>query len=149
MIYNNYERGKDNVRAVIVSTSQLNISQTAIAFNSVTVLIVSYGDLYAYHTRFTSSRAEYEIVPPSIHLKFFKFERNVINATLIYISEDKWYKFSYDSSAIEDMTVSRNIIEEDVINSNSEIQFKSTQIEGLKAFNNSFWSYISVLTFQY
>ena len=143
-IHNNYERRKYNFGAVILSMSQLNMSHTAITFNSVTVLILSYENLHAYHTRFTSNRAEYGIITPSIRLKFCKFEENVINATLIYISENKSYKFLSDSSAIEDLTVSRNIIEEDVINSNSEIQFKSIRIEGLKAFYNSFRSCFAI-----
>ena len=143
-IHNNNLRGKGNRGVVVFSKYQLHISHTAITFNSVTVLILCYGDLYAYHARFASNRALGGIKTASIHLKFSKFEENVINWSLAYIGDSKLRKFSTGSSTIEDLTISRNIIGKDVIKTRSKSQDNNIRIEGLQVIHNTFRSCFSI-----
>ena len=143
-IHNNNVTWKKNHGTVISSRYQLNISHTAISFNSVAVLILCSEDLYAYDTRFTSNRALFGIFTDYIYLKFSKFEKNIINGTLVYITRFKRRKFLNDSSAIEGLTVSRNIIGKDVINIKSRCQGKNIRIEGLHVTHSSFRSCFAI-----
>ena len=140
LIQNNTFRGIGNFGNMFSSRYQLNISHTAIAFNSAPRWIRCYGDLYVAHTRFISNRASFGIMTASIHLKFSKFEKNVINGTLAYITISKKWKFLTHSSAMEDLIVARNIIGKDMINTRSH----SIRIEGLKAIHNSFRSCFAI-----
>ena len=99
-IHNNNVRWKDNRGRVIFSRYQLNISHKAITFNSVAVLILCSEDLYAYDTRFTFNRVLFGIFTDYIYLKFSKFEKNIINGTLVYITRFKRRKFLTDYPAI-------------------------------------------------
>ena len=99
-IHNNNVTWKENHGTVISSRYQLNISHTAISFNSVAVLILCSEDLYAYDTRFTFNRALFGIFTDYIYLKFSKFEKNIINGTLVYITRFKRRKFLTDYPAI-------------------------------------------------
>ena len=143
-IHNNNLRGKYNLGVALFSKHQLNISHTAITFNSVTVLILCHGDIYAYHTRFTSNRVSGGIAAVSIHLKFSKFEENIINGSLAFIIKSKLQNFSTVSSAFEDLTISRNIIGKDVIKAKSKSQQNNIRIEGLQVIHNSFRSCFAI-----
>ena len=137
-------RGKDYIGEIFFSKNQLNISHTTITFNSARRLIFSLGDLYVAHTRFTSNNVLLGIMAASVHLKLSEFEKNVMHGSLIYIKRLKWPKFFTDSSDIEGLTVSRNIIGKDVINTNSRSRDNSIQIEGFKAIHNSFRSCFAI-----
>ena len=143
-IHNNNLRGKGNRGVVVFSKYQLNISHTVITFNSLAVLILCYGDLYVYHARFASNRALRGIQTAFIHLKFSKFEENVINGSLANIGDSKLRKFSTASSTIEDLTISRNIIGKDVIKTRSKSQDSNIRIEGLQVTHNTFRSCFSI-----
>ena len=107
-------------------------------------MIICYGDLYVTHTRFTSNEVLFGIVTASIQLKSTKFEKNFVNGTLLDIEKTSRRNFSTDSSTIEDLTVSRNIIESNVIYISSQTQDKSIRIEGLRAVYNTFRSCFAI-----
>ena len=144
LIQNNTASGKHYIGQIFFSAYQLNISHTTITFNSVRRLIFCLGDIYVTHTRFTYNKVLLGIMAASVHLKLSRFEKNVIHGSLVYIKRIKWGKFLTDSSAIEGLTVSRNIIGKDVINTNSPSRDNSIRIEGIKAIHNSFRSCFAI-----
>ena len=143
LIQNNTYSGEDNFGDIFFSKHQLLISHTTIAFNSVPRFILCYGDLYMTHTRFSSNKVIFGIVTASIKLKSSKFEKNFVNGTLIDIGKYGRRNFSTDSSAIENLTVSKNIIESNVIYT-SQIQDENIRIGGLKAIHNTFRSCFAI-----
>ena len=143
LIQNNTSSGKQHIGEIFFSAYQLNISHTIITFNSVRRLIFCYRSLYVAHTHFTSNKVLLGIMAASVHLKFSKFEKNVMHGSLAYIKRLKGQKNSTDFSAIESLTVSRNIIGKDVINTNSRSR-NSIQIEEFKAIHNSFRSCFAI-----
>ena len=144
LIQSNTFRGKGNSGQIFFSNYQLNISHTAIAFNSAPRWILCYGDLYVAHTRFISNRASFGIMTASIHLKLSKFEKNFINGTLVSIRRTERRRYATHFSAIEDLIISRNIIGKDVINKKSHSHDNSIQVKGFKAIYNSFRSCFAI-----
>ena len=144
LIQNNIYNGENNFGSIFVSKHQLNISHTTITFNSVPRLILCHGDLYVTHTRFTSNKVLFGIVTEFIQLKSSKFDKNVVNETLVDIDKTSEKKFSNEFSTIEDLTVSRNIIKSNVIYTSSIWQGDGLRIEGLKAVHNTFRSCFAI-----
>ena len=144
LILNNTYSGESNFGNMVFSKYQLLISHTTIAFNSAPRFILCYGGLYMTHTRFSSNKVLFGIVTASIKLKSSKFEKNFVNGTLIDIEKDSTKKFSADSSEIENLTVSKNIIENNVIYTNSQRQDENIRIDGLKAIHNIFRSCFAI-----
>lgn len=95
------------------------------------------------HTRFSSNKVLFGIVTASIKLKSSKFEKNFVNQTLVDIAKTNEWSLS-NSSIIENVTVSENIIESDVINTYSKKKNNNIRIEGLKAVHNTFRSCFSI-----
>ena len=144
LIQNNIYNGKNNFGSIFFAKHQLNISHSTITFNSVPRLILCHGDLYVAHTRFTSNNVLFGIVTESIQLKSSKFDKNVVNQTLVDIDKTIEKKVSIEFSTIEDLTVSRNIIKNNVIYTSSIWQGDGIRIEGLKAIHNTFRSCFAI-----
>ena len=143
LFQNNTYNGDSNLGDIFFSNYQLSISHTAFTLNSVPRLILCYGDLYVDQTSFTSNEVLFGIVTETIQLKSSKFEKNFVNQTLVDIAKTNEWSLS-NSSIIENVTFSENIIESDVINTYSKKKNNNIRIEGLKAVHNTFRSCFSI-----